>query len=229
MGISLSRFRVREILQRSARRGAFLWVLMGALASCCVWSWEAHAQTRAQVDVSVSVGMTPLTFVPGGQGTFTITVHNAGPDAAGTIFPDEKPIRALGSAFIVTAKPPPFELVGISVGNCWLDRWVSEPLPDGNIVVAFDYYFGPIPAGESHSCTSEIYFNPSTTTDIPANWQVIAFNDDDVNPANNRADYVFRLRPVMVPVSSLVGLMFLALGLLALVGHALHVSGDNRR
>jgi hypothetical protein len=199
---------------RICRGSTLLFGVYGfGLFSPCV-----HAQTRAQVDLAVSVSMTPSTFVPNGHGTFTITVHNAGPDTAGTVFPDEKPIRALGSAFYVTTGPPPFDLVGITEGDCWLDRFVSEPLPDGRIFVAYDYYFGPIPAGESHSCTSDIYFDVSTTSNVPASWNVTPFNDDDINPANNRVDYVFRVRPVTISALSPIALLMLAFGLLLGVG-----------
>jgi hypothetical protein len=159
--------------------------------------------------------MTPPTFVPGGHGTFTMTVHNAGPDAAGTTSFGN--IRVYGNGFTVTTNPPPFELAIWPIeGDCSIERAVTEPLPDGNIGLVFIYYFGVIPAGESRSCSGGIDFYPSTRANFSTSWLVDGFpNNHDTNPANDRVDYVFRVRPTTIPALSPVGLVALALGLLA--------------
>jgi hypothetical protein len=193
-----------------------------------LFSIQAVAQTPAQVDLSVSVSMTPPTFVPGAHGTFTVTVNNAGPDAAGMAGFGN--VNVYSNSYIVTTQPPPFELGLWPVeGDCSTERFVTEPLPDGNIGLLFAVYFGVIPAGESRSCTIPITFYPSTRSSFSTHWQLASSpNFDDIDPANDYVDYVFHVHPVMVPVQSTTVLTILASGLLLIVGWASWRNGQPR-
>jgi hypothetical protein len=194
-----------------------------------LWPWAVGAQTHVQVDLSVSVSMTPPTFVPGGHGTFTVTVHNAGPDTAGSASPGLGGVAVFGSFFDVTTSPPPFYLVDFTDGDCWIDIFETEPLPDGSIALSYDYYFGAIPPGESRSCTSGIVFGPSTNSSFSTHWQLAGSpNYDDVNPANDRVDYVFRVRPTTIPALSSLPLVMLIFSLLLSAGWTLWRNGQPR-
>lgn len=183
------------------------------------------ADPPSQVDLSGSASMTPPDFVPGGQATFTMTIHNAGPDAAGTT--GIGGIRVYGNQYIVTSKPPPFELVGPAVGNCFFERAVTEPLPDGNIALIFIFFFGAIPAGESRSCTTGVYFYPSTRTSVPTTWSLYSLpNNNDTNPENDNIDFVFHRRHVAVPGPSPLALLILGFALLLTAGYTF---GSRRR
>ena len=190
---------------------------------------SALAGERAQVDLSVSVEMTPARFVPGGHNLFSVTVHNAGPDDAGSSNPDEKPVRVFGSTIVFLPEVgPPLEIVGVLSGDCWIDRY-SEPLPNGNWVIEFDYFFDPIAAGASRTCTSDIYFSAQAAAQIVTNWRVTSSNDTDPNPSNNRFDYTFvATQPVQaapVPALSPTASLILGFGLLLSLG----LIGSSRR
>lgn len=193
-------------------------VMLAAIA-LGLWSPMSFAGESAQVDLSVSVSMTPATFVPGGHGTFTVTVHNAGPDTAGD-FPDLGNVFVYGGDFIVTNQPSPFELVEPWSDECWIERAVTEPLPDGNIALLFIYYFGSVPAGESRSCTTGIEFYPSTRNSFLSTWEAYTPSELDIDQTNDEIEYVFRLRPTAVPVTSPTALILLGLCLVGVAGLA---------
>ncbi len=200
-------------------------VFLSGACFLVLWPVPSLADPPAQVDLSGSATMTPPDFVPGGQATFTMTIHNAGPDAAGTT--GIGGIRVYGNQYIVTSQPPPFELVGPAVGNCFFERAVTEPLPDGNIALIFIFFFGAIPAGESRSCTTGVYFYPSTRTSVPTTWSLYSLpNNNDTNPANDNIDFVFRRRHVAVPGTSPLALLILGIGLLVVPGYTF---GHRRR
>jgi hypothetical protein len=200
------------------------WLMAAMACLICGLATLAHAGERAQVDLSVGIDTMPAQFAPGGRGTFVLTVRNAGADAAGTIFPDEGPIVAYGNSFVVTRmQPPPFELFNALENDCFVDRWVSDMRPDGSVIVQFSYVLlGPILAGEFRTCTSDIAFDPTTTTDVSANWRVTSSNDNDTNPSNDRVDYTFVVAtpvpPASVSAGSHVASLLLGLGLLLAAG-----------
>ena len=87
----------------------------------------------------------------------------------------------------------------------------------------FSYWFDPIPAGESRTCTYRIQFLPSTLESFETDWLVSSYaNDDDVDGSNNRFEYTF-IAPsgvsvsIPVPMLSSASLLILGLGLLLMV------------
>lgn len=149
-------------------------------------------------------------------------MHNAGPDVAGATTSTPS-IIVYEDDFIVTTQPPPFEVVA-PIEGCWIERAVSEPLPDGNIALLFIYYFDSIPAGQSRTCTYDIAFYPSTNASLQVGWRVSAGNDEDTNLSNNRLDYTLVAAPALspsVPVPALSPLVRLTLGLGLLLTAAL--------
>jgi hypothetical protein len=136
---------------------------------------SATAGTRLQVDLSLQVSTTPVPFVPGGYGTVALTLHNVGPDTAGGTLSGQESINVYEDQFIITVQPPPFE-VRDPVAGCRMERFVSEPLPNGDIGLVLAFYFGPIPAGESHTCTYAIEFHPSTRESFITGWLVDCIN-----------------------------------------------------
>lgn len=169
------------------------------------------------LSTSLSVTVTPPIFVPGGRNTVALTVHNAGPDTAGTIPGVSPSIFVYQDIFIITTQPPPYEIVSPADG-CWIERFVGEPLPDRNIALSFGHYFESIPAGQSRTCTYDIEFYSSTRASFPTGWLVRTPNDDDKNPSNDRLDYTFATAPLApaapVPTGSTLTWLVLGLGLL---------------
>jgi hypothetical protein len=191
-------------------------VLVATACTLGAPSMPAIAGARPQVDLSVSVTTTPEPFVPGGIGSVTMTVHNAGPDTAGATVPNES-ISVIEDDFVVTTQPPPFE-VRPPVTGCWAERVESDWLPDGSIRVNFVFHFASIPAGESRVCTYNVEFYSSTQSSFSTGWLVHTANDDDINPDNDRFDYTFVAAPtqafIPVPTSSAISLLILSAGLL---------------
>ena len=183
----------------------------------------APAGVRPQVDLSLQVTAAPVPFVPGGHGTVTLTVHNAGPDTAGATLPNDDSIVAYENWFDITTQPPPFFILVQGVG-CIVDTFVSEPLPDGRIGLVYIFYFGPIAPGESRVCTYGIDFQRSTRASFTTGWFVTSPNDDDTDPSNDRVDdYVFQapaapVASMSVPATSWQGLIALGIGLFAVAG-----------
>lgn len=177
------------------------WTKWSAFITSLILSASVLAGERAQVDLSIDVDMTPATFTPGSWGIFSVTVHNAGPDAAGTVFPDEKPINVYSSSIVFPPEqPPPLEILTVLTGNCWLDRY-SEPLPSGQWIVQFIFSFDPIAAGASRTCTSEIEFSTLVTASVPTRWRVVPHNDQETNSDDNQVDYTFVAAPPAPPAS----------------------------
>ena len=168
-----------------------------------------------QVDLSVSVSTTPVPYVPGGHGTVTLTVHNAGPDAAGTTFPGPYAIDVIQDGFTITHNPPPYEIRAPVIG-CLITETITEPLPDGNIGLIWEFYFDVIPAGGSRTCTFDIEFYPSTRQSFTTGWLAVIPSDNDTNPNNNRVNYTFLAGTQQVPAITNPGLLVLAIGLLFL-------------
>lgn len=180
----------------------------------------AGAGTRPKVDLSVSVTTTPVPFVPGGIGTVTMTVHNAGPETAGATLPNQKLVIVLEKPYDIVTQPPPFLLFEPAVG-CSAYAQESEPipgLPGGGITLLFSYYFDAIAPGESRTCTYRVEFLPTTQADFATYWDTTSPNDDDIDQNNDRFNYTF-IAPAApsvsasVPALSLVGLCMLCVGL----------------
>ena len=180
-------------------------------------SIQASAGTPAQVDLSLGVVVSPKTFVPGGRNTIALTVHNGGPDVAGGN--TSSSIDVYGEGYIITTQPPPYEVVE-PIEGCWVERFVTEPLPDNNIGLLFVYYFDSIPAGQSRTCTYDIEFYPSTSAPLTLEWQVENwYTDIDTDSSNNTVDYTLVAAPALspsepVPALSPLGWLTLGLGLL---------------
>lgn len=204
------------------------------LISLGLSSQSLRAGTTPQVDLSLSVEMSPESFVPGGRARVELTLHNAGPDVAGTIPPMPYRNFVIGDPFDVTSSPPPFEVVEI-VGGCAIERFVSEPLPDGRFELAFVYYFNEIPADQSRSCIFDIVFDPTVVTSFPGGFSAYAnSNDNDWNPANNRLNYTYvaayvAQAPVPVPVFSVFGFISLLSGLVCIVKLRFMAMASSRR
>ena len=188
-------------------------------------SMQAIAGTRPQVDLAVSVYTTPVPFVPGGIATVTMTVHNAGPDAAGTVLPEQREIVVLEKSYNVVSQPPPFVLFEPATGCSAYSQYTEyiPGLPGGGISLLNSYYFDDIAAGSSRTCTYRIQFLLSTQESFSTYWHVIdSANDDDINPSNDRFDYTF-IAPsglsasIPVPMLSVASLLILGLGLLLMV------------
>jgi len=181
----------------------------------------AHAFTASagtlhpQVDLYVSVSTDPVPFVPGGRGTVALTLHNAGPDAAGTTFPGTYAIDVIQSGFIITSHPPPYEIRG-PVEGCFIAETITEPLPNGDIGLVWEFYFDVVSPGASRTCTFGIEFYPSTRDSFTTSWIAVSPNDEDTNPGNNRVHYTFAAPPVSIPTASSRGLIGLGISLLVM-------------
>jgi hypothetical protein len=134
-------------------------------------------------------------------------------DTAGTVFPPGMPI-IVSSQFTAAGPRLPFAFQGVATGECVLQTYLSDSFSP--LFLYFDFFFGPIPAGESRSCTSDIYFDGSARTDMSLDWEVSVLGDNDTRRDNDTIEYVFRVRPVAIPVLSRMMLVVLALALLAI-------------
>lgn len=163
------------------------------LAPAMAWSVPLFGGGLPQVDLSVVASTVPPTFTAGGRNTVALTVHNAGPDPAGTTTAPTPSVLVFGGDFVVTSQPPPYEVV-VPADGCGVERFVTEPLPDGNIRLVFVYYFDSIDAGQSRTCTFDVQFYPSTHESFGNRWQVGSF-DEETSPSDNTLDYAFIVAP----------------------------------
>ena len=186
--------------------------LLHALCLFFVATTPAMGQP-AQTDLSLSVSVTPSTFVVGGRSRVALTVHNTGPDQAGG--GTDSSISVASEYYIINTRPPPYEVVEETAQGCWVERFVTEPLPDNSIALLFAYYFDSIPAGQSRTCTYEIEYYPSTRPPLPLEWTVSTwYTDVDPDPSNNTLRYTLEAQPVL-PVPS--GSGWSAAGLIGVV------------
>ena len=155
----------------------------------------------------------------------TMTVHNAGPDTAGGVTPNDPYIVVYERPYDIVTRPPPFILPDPSIGcTAYVEESEYIPgLPGGGITLMFSYWFDAIPAGESRTCTYRIQFLPSTLESFETDWLVSSYaNDDDVDGSNNRFEYTFIAPPagsasIPVPMLSSASLLILGLGVLLMV------------
>jgi hypothetical protein len=186
----------------------------------CMASIPAAAGTRPQVDLSVSVTTSPVPFVPGGIVTVTMTVHNAGPETAGAMLPNQQSIVILEKPYDLVDHAAPFVLFEPATG-CNAYAHVPDPIPGvpgGGLALLFTYYFDAIGPGQSRTCVYRLRILPSTQADIATYWETLNPNEDDINPSNNRFDYTFIAAeppaPVAVPALSPIAGFLLGIGLL---------------
>jgi len=184
-------------------------------------SGAARAGARPRVDLSVQIAATPVPFARGGRSTVSLTLHNAGPDSAGTTYPGTYAIDVIQSGFIVTAQPPPYEIRG-PVDGCFIAETITEPLPNGDLALVWEFYFDVVAADASRTCTFDIEFDPSTRRSVPASWIAVSPNDDDTNPDNDRVHYTFLGPPVAIPATSLGGLVALLVGVIGVSVSAMY-------
>ena len=180
-----------------------------------VFPLAAGAGVHPQVDLSVQVTTAPVPFVRGERGTVSLTLHNAGPDSAGTTYPGTYAIDVIQSGFIITTHPPPYEIRG-PVDGCFIAETITEPLPNGDIALVWEFYFDVGAPNASRTYTFGIKFYSSTQDSFPTSWIAVSPNDDDTNPDNDRVQYTFLAPPVSIPEASSRGLAALVVGLIVI-------------
>jgi len=208
-------------MRRSARA-----TVLPFIFAVVLWANAWAGSSMPNVDLSLGVDITPSEFTPGGSQVVSLTVYNSGPDAAGTIPGTSESIYVLEDAFYVDeSTPPPFEVVA-PISGCYIDRYITEPLPDNRIALLFIFNFEPIPPGGSRTCTYNIVYYSSTNQSFSSGWTVYTVNDTDTNPANDYLPNMYRAAPISVPTTSEFGLVALTY-LLGLSGlFALHVLSE---
>lgn len=188
---------------------------------------QAQDEPWPQIDVSITVSVTPSAFQPGDRGTVTLTLHNAGPTAAGVAQPgpfgDQFANYVIGPGFRLptTWDWGPFDILWSTVNGCvaTYDVIGPGPPPDFFFALVFQFYFEVIPPGESRVCTFDIQFLPEPFETFETRWSyTISAAQEDTNPANNEVFYTIvagapYVPPVLVPSLSRWTLMGLAIGL----------------
>lgn len=204
--------------------------IAGGLVSCLAASLQparAGDVGAAQIDVSISVSVTPSSFQPGERGTVTLTLENAGPDAAGVAQAGDPLANfVIGPGFRLptTWDWGPFDILWSAVSGCvaTYDVIGPGPPPDFFFALVFQFYFEVIPPGESRVCTFDIQFLPEPFETFESKWTyVVRGTQQDTNPANNEIFYTIvagapYVPPEPAPVLSLWTLTGLALGMFAL-------------
>lgn len=191
----------------------FTTLLMG-MAPASTWAQQTQA------DLSVSATVTPPYFIPGQRNTVALTVHNDGPDAL-DIHPPYS-IVVGGEAYFVTTLPPPYEVI-VPADGCGVERFVTEPLPDGNIALQFVFYFDVLSVGASRTCTYDIEYYPSAQPPLTLEWNATTWyvlDNIDPDPSNNMFRYSLSGAPLAppapVPTGSRMAWLLLGFGLASL-------------
>lgn len=210
------------------RRRFVLW-MWAVAAVAFVLSSHAHAQDEPwpQIDVSIAVSVTSSAFQPGDRGTVTLTLHNAGPAAAGVAQagdPLANFVIGPGFRLATTWDWGPFDILWSTVNGCvaTYDVIGPGPPPDFFFALVFQFYFEVIPPGESRVCTFDIQFLPEPFETFETRWNyVVRGAQQDTNPANNEIFYTIvagapYVPPEPMPTLSLWTLMGLALGMSSL-------------
>jgi hypothetical protein len=175
------------------------------------------AGSQPQVDLSLQVTSAPVSFTPGGHVDITLTVHNAGPDTAGATNPGQTTLYVVQDQYIYEDNLPPFEM-DYESGDCIIELFDMEPLPGGEIPIVWLFHFGPIPAGESASCSYGIGIHSSTHHNFTSHWYVTSFDEVDTNPDNNTATCTFLTSAVSLPSLTWWGFLTLGAALIAAAG-----------
>jgi len=175
----------------------------------------------------MSVSVTPSSFQPGDRGTVTLTLANAGPDAAGVAQAGDPLANfVIGPGFRLptTWDWGPFDILWSTVSGCvaTYDVIGPGPPPDFFFALVFQFYFEVIPPGESRVCTFDIQFLPEPFETFETQWTyVVRGTQVDTNPANNEVFYTIvagapYVPPAPVPTLSRWASIGLGMGLLAL-------------
>lgn len=177
-------------------------------------------------DVWVSVEVTPSAFQPLSTGVIELTMHNNGPDTAGTGVSGGFGIEISQRAFLLTnpSLPPPYLVLPGATG-CGVIHEVFGP--NVNMLWGFiwSFYFPPIPAGEIRTCRIPIQFTAEPFQSFDTNWRILS-TPEDPDLTNNTVNYRFvagiPLEPAM-PVSAIDrwAMWLAALGVLALARNVL--------
>jgi hypothetical protein len=194
-----------------AYTGRYL-VLGASFAALLLIDVHVLAGERPRVDLSLDVTVSPRQFMPGSEHVVTLAVHNNGPDIAGAVLPDMTTIFVIEDQFYDADGGPPFEIRDPVVA-CRADKFLAEP----NVSVSFVFFFGPIPPGESRTCTYGLEIYPWIVASFPTGWQVYTPNDDDSDPSNDRVDFLFQPAgeaPAAVSTFSRLGALLLVTSLL---------------
>lgn len=183
-------------------------------------SVHADSSTQSRADLSLSVHVTPSSFAPGERGTVRLTLHNAGPDAAGTIRPGPFANLVLQRGFRLESayQRGPYQVVA-PVSGCFITYDIVGPYTDLSFGLVWSYYFEVVPAGESRTCTFDIKFADRPFSTFETFWRSISYPGEDPNIDNDRVDYTFIAAgdlPVPVPASSFWAMTGLAALLVSL-------------
>ena len=180
----------------------------------------AAAAAPPGADVTVSVVVTPSTFQPGSTGVIELTMHNNGPDTAGSNaynLIDQK-------AFLSTPPAPRAPYVVLpGVTGCVVGGQFLGPNVDMLWGYIGTFAYPSIPAGESRTCRIPIQFLDQPLESFDTYWR-ISTNPEDPDLSNNQVNYRFiAAAPPATPVPALDRWVILltALGLLALSARAL--------
>ncbi len=169
---------------------------------CVLPSIALAGSSQPNVDLSLGVSITPSEFTQNGRQTVSLTVYNAGPDVAGSIPGTSASIYVAEDAFYITDTiSPPFNVVA-PISGCYVDTFITEPLPDNRVAFLYIFNFDPIAAGSSRTCTYDIAYYPGTRNSFPSGWTVYTVNDTDTNPTNDYLPNVFTAAPASVPAMS---------------------------
>jgi len=162
---------------------------------CIVFSlWAAVAQA-ALADISIEASNPLGSFLaPGTRDTITITIRNAGPEPTGTIF-----MRASQYQIQIVQEIGLFRLSGPNACAIGFDDLIT---PTGDVFVFAGITFPGLQPGESRSCDFGIIAFGQGVNAYRLVLQLVAPNDTDPNPQNNRAVLQFNFFSAM-PVPTL--------------------------
>lgn len=193
-----------------------------AAATLIALSVSVHADSpiHTHADLSLSLHVTPSSFAPGQLGTVRLTLHNAGPDAAGTIRPGPFANLVLQRGFRLESayQRGPYEVVA-PVSGCFITYDIVGPYTDLSFGLVWSYYFEVVPAGESRTCTFDIRFADRPFSTFDTFWRSVSYPGEDQNVDNDRVDYTFIAAadlPVPVPASAFWAMAGLAVSLVSL-------------
>lgn len=212
--------------QRISNRIRWVSVLAAGIAQLAL----AGAPPLPQIDVSISVAVTPSAFQPGDQGTVTLSLQNYGPEPAGVVQPG--PFGELFANFVIgpgfalanASEWGPFDIVWESVSGCFATYDIVGPGPPPNFSfgLIFQFYFEVVQPNQTRTCTFDVVFRPRPFETFESRWRYVPSGAQlDTNPANNEVFYTFvagttYAAPTPVPASSWITLVGLGSGLLLL-------------
>ncbi|MCF6319920.1 MAG: hypothetical protein L3J83_11730, partial [Proteobacteria bacterium] len=180
------------------------------LVIALLYSIDSYAGVGV-IDLEITLEHQPLDNLNFGDiGQFSVTLTNHGPDEAGANSPVEKPIPASVILEVVEniGIPVDFAQDNSQPQECDFLLSFVEPRPPNPLVLVYEFYYPPIPAGESISCYGLflVLFN-SGSRDIEWFTTYGLFGpsgsgDIDPNPDNNFQTMNFGIQPIAVPTLS---------------------------